>query len=495
MLRSNSDLAALGGVLLLAGGVMAASARAGDIRFTPSITLDQGVTDNARQQPQGQRQADTFTRVQPGIAMNGIGNRLRFSLGYNLRQTFYMDNDDLNDGSHFLNFTGNAELIDDMVFLDARASITEAIIANTAAEATDISLTNQANRASVQTFSLSPFMRNRLGRFASTEFRYTLAVTESTALSSSVSHRSTNKLVSGEDFQRLKWTLSSDVQYSQRSNAPGVGGTLLVRGQDSATDTKLLLADGEYRLTYDWALTGGLGYEQTRDPTLRREIEGATYSAGVRYNPSPRTNAALSYNHKDASDFLRLNVSHKFTERSTVSLGYDESLQISEAQRAQNLDFLTVDQFGNFVDSRTASAFQLNNNNFNLNDNTVRRKTGFVKYDLANDRNTYSADLRHETNVTEATGLEQVAISIAGNWSRVISPEDRINLTLRFRTVDFGTTPARSDDTENVSVSYSHNFTPTLSGIMTYTLLARQSSQAGGDTVENLLIFGLRKSF
>lgn len=463
--------------------------------MTPSISVDQGVTDNARQQPPGSRQADTFTRVQPGVSMSGVGNRLRFNLGYNLRQTFYMDNDDLNSASHFLNFTGNSELIEEMVFVDARASITEALIANTAAQGSDLSLTNEANRASVQTFSISPFMRNRLGSFANTEFRYTFANTESEALSSSVSHRSTNTLRSGDQFQRLKWGLTSDIQYSQRSNAPGTGGTLLVAGQESATDTKLFLADGEYRLTYDWALIGSVGYEETRDPTLVQPMEGVVGSAGFRYNPSPRTNIALSINHRNKSDFARLNASHKFTERSLVTVSYDESLLISEAQRAQNLDFLVVDQFGNFVDSRTASAFQLNNNNFNLNDNTVRRKTGSIKYDLSSERNTYSADFRHETNITEATGQEQTAISVSGNWSRVISPEDRLNLTVRFRTTDFGTTPSRTDDLENVSLSYTHNFTPELSGIVTYSLLARQSTLAGADIVENLLIVGLRKSF
>ena len=504
-MKSNVDWVALGGALLAAGGVMTVSAHAGDFRLTPSITVEQAVTDNARQQSPGQRQADTFTRILPGVSMNGAGGRLNFNLGYNLRQTLYVDNDDLDSTSHFLNFTGNAELIDDMVFFDARASITEATILNTGAESADITLTNPANRASIQSASFSPYMRNRLGNFASTEFRYTFNTTDSEALSASRSHRLLASLRSGEDFQRLRWALTSDLQHTDRSRSPGVGGSLLAPGQDSSADTKLFLADGEYRLNYAWALTGGIGYEETRDPTLLETMEGVVGSAGFRYNPSPRTNLALSYNRRNQSNFARFNLAHRFTERSTVTVGYDETLQTSEAQRARNLDFLTVDQFGNFVDSRTAGAFQLNNNNFNLNDNTVRRKTGFVKYDLFNERNTYSADFRHETSITELTGVEQTSISIAGNWSRTISEVDRFNLTLRFRTTDFGNTPGlgaaglgtagRSDDTENINFSFTHNFTPELSGIVTYSLLARQSTAAGGDIVENLFIVGLRKTF
>jgi hypothetical protein len=46
-----------------------------------------------------------------------------------------------------------------------------------------------------------------------------------------------------------------------------------------------------------------------------------------------------------------------------------------------------------------------------------------------------------------------------------------------------------------VNLSFTHNFTPELSGVVTYSLLARQSSAAGADIVENILTIGLRKTF
>ena len=199
-------------------------------------------------------------------------------------------------------------------------------------------------------------------------------------------------------------------------------------------------------------------------------------------------------------------LSYKITERLSLDASYTETLQTSESQRARNLDFLTVDQFGNFVDARTAQAFQLNNNNFNLNDNVVRRQSGSVRLNLQSGRDTFGTDFTHEISTTDATGIAQTSYGFAGNWSRVISDANRLNLTLRFRNTDQGTTPSRSDNTENVNASFSHNFTPTLSGVMTYSLIARQASGATpaagtetaintGSIVENLFTIGLRKTF
>jgi uncharacterized protein (PEP-CTERM system associated) len=509
-LRSNADWAVLGGVLLqLVGGVMAASASAGEFRLTPSILIEEGVTDNARQGQggggiaaggsSGSGQADLFTRVQPSISLSSIGGRVRLNLNYAYRHVFYMDNSDLDSDSHNLAHTGTAELIDELLFVDTRASMSEALINNTGAESADINLTNQANRTSVRSVSVAPYIRNHLGDFANTEFRYTFGLTDSSGLSGSISHRSTSTLKSGDRFQRLKWTLTADIQHADRTRSPGTGGTLLGAGQDSTSNTKLFQAEGEYRLSNDWALTGSGGYEETRDTTLVQDLDGPIGSVGFKYTPSPRLTAAASFNHRNKSEFGRGNLNYKITERATLDLSYDETLQISENQRLRNLDFLTVDQFGNFVDSRTADAFQLNNNTFGLNDNVVRRKTAAVRFNLISGRDTYGAEFRQERQITESTGVEQESMSIAGNWARVISDQDRVNLTLRFRTLDTGgggaaTTP-RTDHQENLNVSYTHNFTPDLSGVVTYSLLARQSDAPNADLIENVLVVGVRKQF
>ena len=109
---------------------------------------------------------------------------------------------------------------------------------------------------------------------------------------------------------------------------------------------------------------------------------------------------------------------------------------VSEAQRLQNLNFITVDQFGNFVDARTAQAFQLNNNNFALNDNVVRRKSATIRANLLSGRDTFTLDLSHQISITESTGAEQTTISAAGNWARAISDVGSLNVTLRFLNTD-----------------------------------------------------------
>jgi uncharacterized protein (PEP-CTERM system associated) len=124
-LRSNVDWAVLGGVLLqLVGGFMAASASAGEFRLSPSILVEEGATDNARQGSNTNatatggagaaasgRGADLFTRISPNLGMSSQGGRVRFNLNYGLRHVFYMDNSDLDSTTHSLAHSGSAELI------------------------------------------------------------------------------------------------------------------------------------------------------------------------------------------------------------------------------------------------------------------------------------------------------------------------------------------------------------------------------------------------
>src|SRR5258706_7895915 len=110
--------------------VMAASAVAGEFKLTPSISVEEGVTDNARDRAPGHREADVFTRIQPNAAVHGVGRNLKFDLTYGFNQTLYMDNSDLDKRSHSLAHSGTAELINDMLFFDTKASISEALIAN-----------------------------------------------------------------------------------------------------------------------------------------------------------------------------------------------------------------------------------------------------------------------------------------------------------------------------------------------------------------------------
>jgi len=485
---------------------MAATAMAGEFRLTPGISVDQSFTDNARQTSPGRREADMYTRVQPNVNLSGTGGRLKFNLSYGFNEVRYLDNGDLDNRSHNLAHSGNAELLRDMLFVDTRASISEALIANTGSQSGLLDTTNPSNRTTVTSFSVAPYLRNQLGSYASTEYRYNFSFTDSSGLSRSLVHQLVATIRSGPEFQRLNWALNANVQHADRSNSPGTGGTLLLAGQDSSSDVRAFSVDPSYRVTDTFTLTSSIGYQETIDPTLGSNVSGETYSLGFRYTPSPRTSLSASYNHRDNNDFGSGSLSYKITERLSLDASYTETLQTSESQRARNLDFLTVDQFGNFVDARTAQAFQLNNNNFNLNDNVVRRQSGSVRLNLQSGRDTFGTDFTHEISTTDATGIAQTSYGFAGNWSRVISDVNRLNLTLRFRNTDQGTTPSRSDNTENVNASFSHNFTPTLSGVLTYSLIARQASGATpaagtetaintGSIVENLFTIGLRKTF
>ena len=475
---------------------LSTDAAAGDLKITPTLRVEDSFTDNARNGPHGQEQADFFSRVSPGVTAVGTGARLNFNLSYNLNAQTFIDNTDLNNVRHQLAATGTAELLREFLFVDARASISDAVINSAGAISATVDTTNPANVTTLQTYSFSPYLRNHFGGFASTELRYTFADTESSALSSSVSNRGTVTVNSGEDFARSRWNVVGDVSHADRSglNSAAVGGTL-APGQKSSSDNRTVDGQGAYLLDYSWALLAGIGYQDTRDTTLVKPFTGPTGNLGFKFTPSPRTSMTLTVTHRNDSTYPTFDLQYKITERTSLRASYTESVLTSEAQRVGNLDFFTVDQFGNFVDSRTAQAFQLNNNAFNLNNNALRRKTGDVLLTTSNDRNVVSANFNSVRSLTIANGIEQTVNALSFNWNRSINPTDSLVTTARFASTDFGTSPNRTDYTENVSVGYSHNFSPTLSGVIRYSGLFRQSNAAGGDLIDNIFSIGLTKQF
>ena len=89
----------------------------------------------------------------------------------------------------------------------------------------------------------------------------------------------------------------------------------------------------------------------------------------MRLTPGPRTSVTLTYNHRFDSDFFSGSASYLIAPQARIDASYTERIETSQTLFADNLSFLTRDEFGNFIDSRTARLFALGDNaNFGLQD-------------------------------------------------------------------------------------------------------------------------------
>ncbi|MDO9188337.1 MAG: TIGR03016 family PEP-CTERM system-associated outer membrane protein, partial [Sulfurimicrobium sp.] len=111
---------AMGAMLLLSLNSIAA-----DWKITPSLDLKETYSDNIRLASPGNEKSDFVTQINPGISLTGTGPRLKVNARYGMQNLIYAEESSRNTLRHQLNAGANAELLDDLLYLDGKASISQ----------------------------------------------------------------------------------------------------------------------------------------------------------------------------------------------------------------------------------------------------------------------------------------------------------------------------------------------------------------------------------
>ncbi|MBI3710355.1 MAG: hypothetical protein HY246_22140, partial [Proteobacteria bacterium] len=230
-------------------------------------------------------------------------------------------------------------------------------------------------------------------------------------------------------------------------------------------------------------------------PTLRNNVDEPIWSAGFSARPGPRTKLRLTYGHRDGADSFSGDGTYKFGAKTSLTATYTEKIQTTQSLFQNNLQALATDEFGNFIDSRTAQAFNIGNTGFGLSNDAFHQKRFEMRLVGSSGRNGYGAVVSREERETDATSTTQVVDSIAVNWGRTLDPYANANATLRYQATDFGGTVGRKDNLYSVQFGLNYRFGPSFFGFATNSLLLRQSNAANSELTENVTAVGLRKIF
>ena len=140
-------------------------------RFTPEIRLTESYTDNAALVSSATAQNSWVTETTPGIRIEKGGVRSRLYLDYRLHDFRYSRDSRLNNSQRLLASYATVEAVDNWLFVDASANITQQNrSAFNIAAATDTSGPN-GNRAETATKQISPYVRGRLADIATYQLR------------------------------------------------------------------------------------------------------------------------------------------------------------------------------------------------------------------------------------------------------------------------------------------------------------------------------------
>jgi uncharacterized protein (PEP-CTERM system associated) len=296
-------------------------------RILPRMTIMETYSDNVRFQPKGSEQQDFITQINPGLLVTGVGRRYSLSVDYTMNNLIYANLSNFNRIRHQLNALGTAELIKDFFFVDGRAVITQQNATLFGPQAiNNVNITG--NRANVNIYNISPYIRHRFQDFATTELRYTrnMVSSNSNALFNSQADAFQASLNSGTAFSTFQWgfNYSHQAVHFERNN--------------QTVEFERSIGNVRYMFTPRFGLTGTGGYERNTFISIRGSPSSPTWTAGFIWEPSPRTSIAINAGQRFYGDTYSALARHR-TRMTVWDLSYDENITTFNQQAGMSGGF------------------------------------------------------------------------------------------------------------------------------------------------------------
>lgn len=296
-----------------------------DWKFTPTVELRETYTDNVALRANAQ--ANWVTELAPSFRLDHTGPGLQMSATYSRRFYEYADKDvgGTYGATQDLNANGKARIINELLFVDASASIGQRDTSIFGAVQQNTGNTfATANSAEVKTARISPYLKQRFASYADAELRYAYdRVTTSTrGLNDSTGNSLSLNVTSGNAFRLLGWGLQAS-----KSKQKGVATT--TAGGESTSDN--------YALTLRWAATSQLnltalgGYDSYDYQALGGSNGGSAWQLGFDWQPSSRTRLQASAGKRYYGNSYSLQAQHR-ARVSIWTLNYNDSVTSTRQQ-------------------------------------------------------------------------------------------------------------------------------------------------------------------
>lgn len=297
--------------VLAAWGGISSNAQAIDWRFSPYVGTKATYTDNVNHTENGQNAL--ILSVSPGFNLISHGSRrIQTSVNYSLTAAARFADNSSNDLYHNLSAVGKAELVEDFLFIDGTARITQGLISLFGSDAD--ATTNSTNRANVGVYTLSPYIQKRFGTFANAEVRYTLGGAifgENTATNAAINAFNAS-LDSGSRFNDLSWNVDYSLYHADNRGA--VGNSTFERGSVTLG----------YALSRKFRVFGTYGDERNEFQGVN-DAGGNFYSVGAGWSPSRRTSIEASVGERYFGRTYSFSGRHQ-SRNSTWRISYSEDI-------------------------------------------------------------------------------------------------------------------------------------------------------------------------
>jgi len=481
---------------------------AGDWRFEPFVSASQTFTDNVDLEPSDDKEAALITEIGPGATLQADLARLQAAFNGSVR----FQRRSLNDTGNGLNadLAGNAtvEWVENLVFTDAAASVSQQVLdSGVARSASDV---NTANRELVQTYRVSPYVVNRLGRTARVEARYSGALTliddlgdddggqrfdrgDDDDTSDSVQHTVSLTVASGPRFDRWSWTLrgsASELNFLGEEDDPGQPGRVNDDADQSRRDVVL---QNQFALSRQFALTGDIGYQKLASDDATDSFESIRWALGFRYTPSPDTLLAANVGEQDDDRSFSVEARHDISPDTSVSLTYTEEVATGQERLVASLP-TDVDDPGELEPSDIR---------FSLRDEVTRTESLTASFNTRFGRNTIGLRGSYATESEDTVGgdTSEKEIGFDIDYGRPLTRDVTLDAGFGYTRTNFedvnagqGTRDVEDDEYDaNIGLDYTGFRRLTLG--VDYTFSRRDSTVANDEFTENAVTVSGRLRF
>ena len=287
--------------LILASPFLAAPSGAQTWRIVPSIAWESTFTNNVNLS--ANRQSDWVNQFTPAVRIDEKGSHSRIAGSVSLAMLVYARTSENNYLAPSADLTGRFEAIDNFLFVDASANVSQQYQSPFGTRST--SLANATgNRYTNQVYSVSPYIEVDRPDGVSYGLRQRSIWSNGGGASGlSSTDRNFTSNIDGH-FTRQSGTTGLGVQYN-RSDIyfPDI--------QNAGRDTERTeIARGQffYRPDYNVQLSASVGYENNQ--FFFSDERGTTYGAGIVWHPTDRTNLDASWEHRFFGTGYHVDFSH-----------------------------------------------------------------------------------------------------------------------------------------------------------------------------------------
>ena len=476
-------------------------AGAAEWAFVPTLLLRESYSDNIRLEPPPLAKSELTTEITPGFNLSRDSARLTLNVGYSLQKILYTDEPDrLN---HQLQGAGHALLLDDWLFADARASISQQNVSAFGPQLIDNTQIT-GNQTTVRGYLFSPYLKHDLRGFAATELRYThesVSSGGSAGLSTDTNEIRLN--LTGDNGGRgANW----DANFDRR------------KIDDHARPPVLMSSEAltlHYPIGSTISVFGTGGYEKDDYATSdSAQPAGRFWSAGAAWNPSTRTSVVASVGKRFFGNTYSLDTSYRshntvwsLTYGEDITTAYGQFLAVSRNDTSALLNQLWLSSIPDPVArQQSIDAFILLAPFFGPNAGAINYishqyfldKRLSLSMALSGPRTTLALSLtrlqrtaQSSTNIDNPLlGTNQLALddktrqsNASAAWSWRLSGRSNLHLTTTYSSVDSLAT-GRTDKNEGLGAGLSHQLSSKVSANVELHH-ANHSSNTGGNYREN----------